>query len=101
MRGYSADVPEQVVQIGGGYQFRYNIEEVTRDTDDGPIAEYRYNFVHVPVLDRRVLIDALITSRYSYAAQLGKLTLDRDSQEWADYQAFRAECYQVAAALGE
>jgi len=68
--------------------------------DGTTIQEWKYEYVNVPDKSRGTLIDALITARYSYAAQLGKLALDRTSQEWLDYDAFRQGCYStVDAAL--
>jgi hypothetical protein len=93
MKGYSAQMPEQIVQHDGGYQFRFNIEQVEKVVDGEAVQEYQYDYVNVPNIDRGTLIDAMITERHDYASQLGKLALDRTSQEWLDYQAFRESCY--------
>lgn len=96
MIGYSSQAPEQIVQHDGGYQIRYNIEQIAREMDGEAVTEWQFSYVNVPNLDRGTLIDALITARYSHTSQLGKLALDRDSDEWAEYAAFRAECYALA-----
>lgn len=98
MVGYSKDRPEEIVPCEGGWQFRYNITELaaSESQDSG----YSYDYVMVPAVDRATLIDALITEKFSYAAQLGKLALSRTSAEWTAYNTFRQECYTtVDAAL--
>jgi hypothetical protein len=90
MAGYSAVDPDEFVQCDGKWQFRYNITGIAA-TKDSP-ASWQYDFVEVQDLDRSVLIDALITARYSYASQLGKLALSRTSAEWTEYNAFRQAC---------
>lgn len=99
MTGYSAIEPAQIVPHNGGYQLRYNIEQITREVDGETVTEWQFEYVNVPDLDRATLIDALITARYSHTSQLGKLALDRDSDEWAEYAAFRAACYALAEAV--
>lgn len=102
MIGYSSQAPEQIVQHDGGYQFRYNIEQIERNVDEEPVMEWQYDYVNVTTMDRSTLIDALITSKYSYPAQLGKLALDRESAEWSAYEAFRESVYTlVDSALAE
>jgi|GEM_PF-1421295 len=102
MKGYSAIYPETLIRHEGGYQFRYNIVEAPREIDGQPVPEYQFDYVNAPAADRDTLIDALITSRYSYPSQLGKLALDRTSQEWLDYDAFRQGCYAIVdAALAQ
>jgi len=98
MVGYSNGAPEEFVRVGGGWQFRYNIAEVPASVERD--AGYSFEFVEVAELDRGMLIDAMITAKYSYASQLGKLALSRTSTEWTTYNAFRQECYtKVEAAL--
>lgn len=98
MVGYSNGAPEEFVRVGGGWQFRYNIAAVPASVERD--AGYSYEFVEVADLDRGMLIDAMITAKYSYASQLGKLALSRTSTEWNTYQLYRQECYnQVEAAL--
>ena len=77
MVGYSAVAPDAFVECNGKWQFRYNITEIAATKDTPEI--WQYDFVEVPDLDRSRLIDALITARYSYASQLGKLALSRTS----------------------
>lgn len=91
MDGYSAVAPEEFVQCDGKWQFRYNITAIaaTKDTPES----WQYDFVEIQDLDRSILIDALITAKYSYASQLGKLALSRTSNEWSDYNTFRQACY--------
>lgn len=97
MTGYSAQLPAAIAKTNGGYQVRYNIQQVERVADASEIVlEWQFDYINVPDLDRGTIIDALITDRFSYASQLGKLAIDRDSQEWQEYQAFRESCYQLA-----
>ena len=91
MVGCSAIAPDRFVACDGGWQFRYNITEQAAETADHP-AQWCYDYVWVSVVDRRGLIDALITDRYTYASQLGKLVLSRTSTEWIAYNGFRQEC---------
>jgi len=102
MVGYSSSVPEQWVEKQGGFQFRYNIEEIEREMEDGQtVTEWQYEYVDVQNKERGTLIDALITERYPHNSQLGKLACDRASEEWQEYEAFRQQCYAIASeALG-
>jgi len=78
-------------------QVRYNVQQVERTVyGEDPVTEWQFDYINVPSLDRGVLIDALITEKYSYASQIGKLALDRTSEEWLAYDAFRQGCYAVA-----
>ncbi len=86
MKGYSSQQPETIVPHNGGYQFRFNIEQVEKIVDGETVREYEYDYVNVQDINRGTLIDALITERHDYSSQLGKLALDRTSQEWLDYQ---------------
>ena len=88
--GYSDVMPQQIEMVNGMYQFRYNLIAVAA-VEDNP-ASWQYEYVEVSDLDRKVLIDALITSKYSYASQLGKLALARNSAEWSEYSVFRQAC---------
>lgn len=90
MIGNSAIRPDEFVACDGGWQFRYNIIEQV-ETADHPV-QWCYDYVWVGVVDRQVLIDALITDRYTYASQIGKLALTRTSAEWIAYNGFRQEC---------
>jgi len=49
MQGYSTQEPAPIERHGDGYQFRYNIEQVERETDDGTVTEYRYDYIDVPM----------------------------------------------------
>lgn len=93
MKGYSVQLPAEFERSSVGWIFRHNITLVPA-TDDMP-EQYEYDCVEVAELDRGVLIDALITARYSYAAQLGKLALNRTSTEWTEYNGFRQACYTL------
>lgn len=95
MKGYSSQQPDTIVPHNGGYQFRFNIEQVEKIVDGETVQGYEYDYVNVPDINRGTLIDALITERHDYPSQLGKLALDRTSQEWLDYQAFRESVYAM------
>lgn len=64
--------------------------------DGTTVAEWRYEYVDAPNKERGTLIDALITAKHSYSSQIGKLALDRTSEEWQEYDAFRQQCYDIA-----
>jgi hypothetical protein len=95
MKGSSTQQPDTIVPHNGGYQVRFNIEQVEKIVDGETVQGYEYDYVNVPDINKGTLIDALITERYDYPSQLGKLALDRTSQEWLDYQAFRESCYTM------
>lgn len=96
MVGYTENNPEEIVRSGGGWEFRYNIREIPA-TVEHPVT-YQYDYVEVPDVDRSIIIDALITAKYSYSSQIGKLALSRTSSEWIAYNSFRQECYQIVDA---
>lgn len=88
---YSTIEPDLFVSIGDAVEFRYNIVPVAATEER--CAHYRYEYVRVSSIDRKALIDALITAQYDYPSQLGKLALSRTSTEWQEYNAFRQACY--------
>lgn len=51
MRGSSAQIPEQIVPHGGGYQFRFNIEQVSREVDGQTVTEYQYDYINIPLAE--------------------------------------------------
>ena len=99
MVGYSSIAPDAWVETQGGWQFRYNIAQANRVLEDGTeVDEWMYDYVNIPMRDRGMLIDALITSRYSLAAQVGKCSCDRSGDEWSEWDEFRQLCYSIADA---
>ncbi len=90
MQGFSDAKPIVVENVNGRHQFRYNITEVPAVEDK--VAGWRYDYLEVDQLDCKVIIDAMITQKYSYASQLGKLALSRTSAEWIEYNAYRLSC---------
>lgn len=97
MVGYSSSKPETWAVTNGGYQLRYAAKEIERKIEDGStVTEWQYRYVNVKSKDRGEVISALISDRYSIDAQLGKMACSRDGDEWADYDAFRQECYGIA-----
>ena len=48
MRGSSTQFPDTIVQHGGGYQFRFNIEQMESEVDGQPVTEYQYDYINVP-----------------------------------------------------
>lgn len=51
MRGSSTQIPEQIVQHNGGYQFRFNIEQVSREVDGEAVTEYQYDYINIPLAE--------------------------------------------------
>jgi len=51
MRGSSAQIPEQIVPHNGGYQFRFNIEQVSREVDGEAVTEYQYDYINIPLAE--------------------------------------------------
>jgi hypothetical protein len=49
-RGSSARQPETFVRHGGGYQFRFDIEQVQREVDGEITTEWQYEYVNVPAI---------------------------------------------------
>lgn len=94
MHAYSNNNPAPVGLANGKYQIRYNVSQQPPNEDGEVFWEYEY--VEVDKLDRSTIIAALINARHTHDAQLGKLALDRSSDEWAEYDAFRQECYNIA-----
>ena len=47
-KGSSAQEPELIVRHAGGYQFRYDIEQVQREVDGEIVTEWQYDHVNVP-----------------------------------------------------
>ena len=49
MMGFSSQKPEASIQHAGGWQHRYNIEQVERATDDGPVTEWQFDYINTPI----------------------------------------------------
>jgi hypothetical protein len=47
MRGSSTQQPDTIVPHNGGYQFRFNVEQVSRDVDGETVTEYQYDYINV------------------------------------------------------
>ena len=96
MVGYSDTFPEMFVQTGNVWQFRYNIQEVEKpsELEGEPQKQYEYDFVEVTAIDRGKLIDALVTARFDYPAQIGKAA-STDEAERAEYAVFVQSCKNI------
>lgn len=89
MKGQSVSKPEIFVPYQAGLQYRYNIKFVESVEDEKPSA-WEYEYVNVASKDRSILIDAVITAKHSYSAQIGKAAkLDSDESK-IEYIAFVA-----------
>jgi hypothetical protein len=95
MQGSSSVKPQVIEQANGKHQFRYNFKEIP--AEDEKTAEWQYDYVEVTELDRKVIIDTMITAKYSYPSQLGKLALSKSSAEWIEYNAYRLFCIDAVA----
>lgn len=51
MRGSSAQIPDTIVPHNGGYQFRFNIEQVSREVDGETVTEYQYDYINMPLAE--------------------------------------------------
>ena len=49
MKGYSSQQPEASIQHNAGWQHRYNIEQVERETEDGPVTEWQFDYINTPI----------------------------------------------------
>jgi hypothetical protein len=47
MTGYSTQQPEPIVESAGGYQFRWDIEQIERSVDGEKITEWQYKYANV------------------------------------------------------
>lgn len=89
MIAYSDEKPETFVLIGGKYHFNYNIsEETVNDEFANKVkTQFKFDFVVVDNIDRRTLIDVVITDTYSYSRQIGKAALP-PGRERDEYYSF-------------
>lgn len=46
--GFSATRPEEIIRHGGGYQLRFDIEQIEKASDEGTVTEWRYAYLDVP-----------------------------------------------------
>lgn len=51
MRGSSTQQPETIVPHNGGYQFRFNIEQVEKIVDGETVKGYEYDYVNVSLAE--------------------------------------------------
>ena len=51
MRGSSTQIPEQIVQHNDGYQFRFNLEQFSREVDGEAVTEYQYDYINIPLAE--------------------------------------------------
>lgn len=63
--GTSKEQPEIFVKRGDTTQFRYNIREVTTETETGTETLFKYDYVEVPgEITYKKLVDAQIRAKY-------------------------------------
>jgi hypothetical protein len=92
--------PEEVQFLQGKKLINFGIKEVEikDEMGDEPRVGFEYNQVAVDVSASRAdIIEAIISVKYSAGAEIA-LTNDRDTKadEYAEYQAFRAEAKAIA-----
>lgn len=51
MRGSSTQQPDTIVPHNDGYQFRFNIEQVSREVDGEAVTEYQYDYINIPLAE--------------------------------------------------
>lgn len=51
MRGSSTQQPDAIVPHNGGYQFRFNIDQVEKIVDGETVQGYEYDYVNVPLAE--------------------------------------------------
>ena len=63
MKGYSTQQPDSAIPHNGGWQYRFNAEQITRETEDGSITEWEYDYInsHNPP-DRRAAYEEVVTA---------------------------------------
>lgn len=93
MKGQCDIQPERFVETQGKIQFRFNIKFIevvnTEDSNmDASHSHWEYDFVNIPDKNRGALIDAVISDRYSYDRQIGKVAQVNDSSEKIAYLEF-------------
>ena len=102
MYGSSKECPAIFVNTRGLTQFRYNIREVTRDIDGQSETFHRYDYVEFAGdVSRKVLIDALVRTRYDINDEFALTAKPHDSAEYLDYRQFVDECKAIADAAIE
>jgi len=99
MIGESDLRPSVFVEHNDGWQFRYNIRLIpaincSEEVIVGKPEHYEYEYVNVARKDRSALIDAIISQRYSFSAQIGKSALP-DCAEKQVYLSFVNTCKSI------
>ncbi len=51
MTGYSTQQPAEVAPHNAGWQVRFNIAEIERETEEGIINEWQFDYINVPITD--------------------------------------------------
>lgn len=124
MIGTSTAKPTNIVPFKGGFQYRFDIREHTRETEEGPITEWQYKYENVPftktpeldyearVLQRltdavQALMDATAQERgydnimslctYATSMNLKFMAEGQAGVEWRDN--VWATCYQIMDAV--
>lgn len=99
MKGSSDIQPETFVSTLGLIQFRYNITETVRtDMNEEERTEFQYDYVNVPDKERTTLISALVSDKYSAAAEIALVNnelLHSGTVEYAEYQLYRSTVKSV------
>ena len=81
-KGFSSQQPVASIQHNGGWQHRYNIEQVERETENGTITEWQFEYINNDIAPRtrdylKMMRDIIIAAPID-GVQVGRLE-DREN----------------------
>ena len=99
MKSSSNKYPEIVVKSNGKTQIRYNVLKVTKDTSEGPIVIFEFDYVNVEgELTKGKIINAIIESIYTKDAEIALINDEISNPgtfEYKEYQLFRTKAKEI------
>jgi len=87
--GTSKDYPDTFVQRGDVTQFRYNIREDTKETEQGTETFYKYDYVKISgEITYKKLVDAQIRAKYDVNDEFNIRSKPADDPDLVAFQGY-------------
>jgi len=96
--GTAKTTPDTFVQRGDVTQFRYNVREVEKETEQGTETFHKYDYVEVPrkALSYKTLVDACIRNKYDINDEFNLIKKPADDPDRVAYEEYVDQCKQYA-----
>lgn len=100
MKAQSNEYPENKVKLGKDWLLRYNIEQKTRQNEQGEMETYyEFDSVKVPKLTKEAVVEAIVRTQYSQNDEFKMARISKSTNEWKEYNTFVENAISIAEGL--